>query len=281
MTPQGLGSKMSRALRQEAVKKKTRRGLWIIWGSVLVLLALIVFGQMTKPETDADHCPLDGAFSAQVAVLIDPSDVLTAVQQKSSLPQVISVLQQVPERAEIRVYSVARVGRRGDADADLRLCVPPHPDSIGRIEGLWRNREFARREYREDFIVPLESRLDEMLGAPGDSVSPIVEAIQAASVNAFQPRNARILRRLILVSDMVQHSGDLSFFRQEPDFGRFGGDPAYGTLRVDMSGVQATILMLARRGRAGRLQAGGLKDFWEDYFLDSGAGTPRWNPVEG
>lgn len=273
---------MSRRSRREAEKKKTRRAWAVIVPSALILCALVVFGQMNRPQTGPDHCPLDDRFAAQVAVLVDPSDALTAVQQRSSLPRLLEALDQVPERAEIRIYSVARIGRDGDAGADLRLCVPPHPESIGKLEGLWKNRRIAARNYDRDFTEPLRARLDELLGAPSDSVSPIVEAIQAASVDAFRPGDATIPRELIVVSDMVQHSSDLSFFRAAPDFGAFGGNPVYATLRVDLGGVEPTIFLLARRGTAGRLQAGRLQAFWDDYFIDSGAdGEPRWIPVEG
>lgn len=273
---------MSRKSKREAEKRKTRQGWWVTCASILVLLVVIVVSQMTKPDTGADHCPLDGPVSAQVAVLVDASDALTAVQRRSSLPRLLHSLEQVPERAEIRVYSVARIGRTGDAGAELRLCVPPHPDSIGGIEGLWMNKRIAERKHEEDFTEVLEAGLDEMLGAPGDSVSPIVEAIQAASVDAFQPGNAAIPRTLILVSDMVQNSRDLSFYPGVPGFGSFAGSPEYRTRRVDLSGVGATILQLARRGVAGQRQAGRLQDFWEDYFIDSGVdGRPRWVRVEG
>ncbi len=273
---------MSRKSRREAEKKKTRRAWGVIVPCVLLLFGFIVFGQLNQPQTGADHCPLDGQFPFQVAVLVDPSDALTAVQQRSALPRLIEALDQVSERAEIRVYSVARIGRGGNAGADLRLCVPRHPESIGWLEGLWKNRRIAARNYDQDFIEPLRSRLGELLAAPSDSVSPILEAIQAASVDAFPPGSPAVPRELIVVSDMAQHSRDLSFFREAPDFGAFGGSAIYRTLRVDLIGVKPTVLLLARRGTSGHLQAGRLQRFWDDYFIDSGTdGPPRWVPVEG
>ena len=273
---------MSRRSRRDAERKKTIRAVVVIAASVLVLGFFIVLGQMNRPQTDADGCPRDDRFAAQVAVLLDPSDALSSVQHRSALPRLLEVLEEVPETAEVRVYAAASIGRDGDAGAELRVCVPPHPDSIGTIEGLRRNRVIAARQYGEQFIQPLRQRLGELLDAPSDTVSPIVEAIQAAAVDAFQPRNADIPRAFIVVSDMVQHSSDLSFFRDAPDFGPFAGRPDYATLRVDLSGVQVEVFLLARRGAAGRLQAGRLQEFWEDYFLDQGAGSrPSWVPIEG
>ncbi len=273
---------MSRRSRRDAERKKTIRAVVVIAASVLVLCFFLILGQMNRPQTDANGCPRDDRFAAQVAVLLDPSDALSSVQHRSALPQLLEALEEVPETAEVRVYAAASIGRDGDAGAELRVCVPPHPDSIGTLEGLSKNRVIAARQYEEQFIQPLRQRLGELLDAPSDTVSPIVEAIQAAAVDAFQPRNADIPRAFIVVSDMVQHSSDLSFFRDAPDFGPFAGRPDYATLRVDLSGVQVEVFLLARRGAAGRLQAGRMQEFWEDYFLDQGAGSrPSWVPIEG
>ena len=274
---------MSRRSRREAEKKKTLRAWAVIVPAVLILCGFFVFGQLSQPQAGADHCPLDGQFAAHVAVLVDPSDALTAVQQRSALGRLIESLDRVPERAEIRIYSVARIGRDGRAGADLRLCVPPHPDSIGWLAGrLWGNYRLNAMNYDRDFIEPLRLVLGELLAAPSDSVSPIVEAIQAASVDAFPQASTTVSRELIVVSDMVQHTIDLSFFREAPDFGVFGGSPVYATLRVDLAGVTARIFLLARRGMPGRLQGDRLQEFWDDYFIDSGtSGEPQWVPVEG
>lgn len=252
--------------------------------SVLVVIALFVWGQREPVRVDSANCLQDDAPPAQAVVLLDPSDSLSTVQRRSVASRLVEVIKgSMPERTEMRLYTVARAGRR-EAAPEMRVCVPPHPDSVGTIEALGSNRRILEREYSQGFRDPVEERLNALLDVPSDTVSPIVEAVQAAVVDAFQPRGGSIPRHVLVVSDMVQNSPDLSFFREAPDFGTFAKNPAYRTLRVDLNGVQVTVFLLARRGIAGRLQAGQLRAFWEDYFLDAGAeaeARPRWVPVEG
>ncbi len=274
---------MSRQARRRRERRKTRWGVATAIAGGLVLLTLVVLGQSQDAAKDDDHCLVGAQPAAQAVVLLDPSDELSGVQQLSAAPRVIDALEGLPESAEIRVYAVARAGR-GDAAPEYRICKPRDPAGIGRLESLWVNRDLARRRYRREFLDPVEEALGALLGAAGDTASPIVEAIQTASVDAFQPRDAAIERHLLMVSDMVQHSADLSFFRETPDFGAFAGDPAYQTLRVDLDGAEATVFLLARRDRAGRIQGARLEAFWEDYFVDQEAdlrARPRWVLVEG
>ena len=259
---------------------------WVVLGvvSVLAVIGLFVWGQREPLRLDADNCLEDDVAPAQAVVLLDPSDSLSAVQRRSVASRVVEVIEdEIPDRTEIRLYTVARAGRR-DAAHELRVCVPPRPDSIGALEALWTNRRILEREYSQSFRDPLEGRLNALLDVPSDTVSPIVEAVQAAVVDAFQPRGAPIPRHVLVVSDMVQNSADLSFFREVPDFGAFARNPVYRTLRVDLDATRVIVFLLARRGTAGRLQTGQVTAFWENYFLDSGAeleARPRWVPVEG
>lgn len=249
----------------------------------LVVLTLLALGQRRGVPKDGDQCPVGAPPAAQAVVLLDPSDELSRVQQISAVPRVIEALQGLPESTETKVYMVARAGR-GDPSAEFRICKPRDPADIGGLEGLWVNRAIAARRYREEFAGRVEEILREALNAPGDTSSPVVEAIQTAVVDAFRPRDAAIERHLLIVSDMVQHSADLSFFQDPPDFAAFAGAPAYQTLRVDLAGAEATVFLLARRGRAGRLQGSRLETFWEEYFVDQDAdlrARPRWIAVEG
>ena len=271
---------MSRRSRRKARKRKDIRGIVVGALAIVILIAFVVYGQRSPRPLDADNCPEDRAFAAQIAILVDPSDTLTTVQEGSGAPRLLEALEGAPETAEIRVYTVGRAGR-GDTSAVLRICKPSHPDSTSSITG---NPRIAAREYREEFLDPLRETLTRLLNVEGDTISPIMESIQTAAVNSFQPRGATIPRQLMIVSDMIQNSANLSFYTDAVDFGPLSRNPDYGTLRVDLSGVSVHAFLLARRGRGGRIQGGTLRVFWEDYFLDQGAhpdARPRWIRVEG
>lgn len=271
---------------EQPSSKSTNNVPYVVLAVVIgvILLMMVAFSQRESVQIDSDNCLQNKLPPAQAVVLLDPSDSLSVVQQGSVVSRLVETVEEsMPERTEIRVYTMARAGRR-EAAPELRVCVPPNPDDIGVLESLWNNRSIAEREYTEGFRLPLRRRLNALLDVPSDSVSPIVEAVQTAVVDAFRPRGASVPRTVLVVSDMVQNSSDLSFFREPPDFGTFVRNPDYGTLRVDLSGVRLAVFLLARRGIAGRLQAGQLKTFWEEYFIDQNASAdagPRWIEVEG
>ena len=272
---------MRRHERRRARKRKNLAGAAIGAVAALILVALFLRGQRPDRAFDADNCPEDGRYAAQIAILVDPSDTLTNVQEGSGAPRLMEAIEDgAPATAEIRVYTVGRAGR-GNASAVLRLCKPTHPDDVSSLTG---NPGRAERRYRDGFLAPLRQTLAALLDVEGDTISPIVEAIQGAAVNAFQPRAADIPRQLLVVSDMIQNSRNLSFYRDSVDFGPLSRNPDFGTLRVDLAGVEVIVFLLARRGGAGRIQGGTLRRFWEDYFLDQGASPlarPRWIMVEG
>lgn len=271
---------MSRRSRQRARRRKDRLGIVVGVAAALVLAGFFLWGQRSSRPLDAVNCPQDRRYAAQIAILVDPSDTLTDVQEGSGAPRLMEEVERAPETAEIRVYTVARAGR-GDTAAVFRVCKPAHPDSTSSITG---NPRIAERQYRGEFLDPLRETVTRLLNMEGDTISPILEGIQVASVNAFQPRGAGIPRQLMIVSDMIQNSANLSFYTDPVDFGPLSRNPDYGTLRVDLSGVAVHAFLLARRGRAGRIQGGTLRGFWEDYFVDQGAAPdarPRWIRVEG
>ena len=274
------GRRQATRQRRKAKRKNT---LGAVIGTVaaLILVGLLLRGQRPQPVFDAANCPEDGNYAAQIAILVDPSDSLTNVQRGSGAPRLLEAIENTaPTMTEIRVYTVGQAGR-GNTRSVFRVCKPVHPDEVSSFTG---NPERAETRYDEGFLAPLEQALTVLFDEEGDSISPIVEGIQVAAVSAFQPRGADIPRQLLVVSDMMQNSTSLSFYRNPVDFGPLSRSPDYGTLRVDLTGVEVSVYLLARRGEAGRVQGGPLRDFWEDYFLDQGASPvarPRWIMVEG
>ena len=272
--------RLGRRERRAKERQKKVVGGIVIGAVVATMAAFFLLGQREGRSFGPDNCPEDGDRAGQIAILLDPSDSLTNVQQ-SVTPRILEVIEaDAPETTEIRVYTLARAGR-GDTASAFRVCVPTHPDDVSAMTG---NPRIAARKY-DEFQSSLTESLSAALNSRADDVSPLIEGIQVSVVNAFQPRISSMPRQLLIVSDMLRNSDAASFYGgASPDFGDLARNPDYGTLRVDLSGVEVSVFLLARGGEAGRIQGGGMTRFWEDYFLDQGAhptARPRWVNVEG
>lgn len=274
---------MSSLLRSEETGiRQKRRDIWWRLGIAAIVLVFVLFLVLPPvvPPTGPANCPVDDQFVAQLVILLDPSDTLNPVQRRATLPRLLQILGAAPEGAEIRVYTVGDAGR-GNTRPTFRICALLHPDSISSIGSLARDREIAADQYSSKFLRPLEEQLGALTNVAADTASPIIEAIQAAAVDAFEAGAPPIPRHLVIVSDMVQHSTNLSFYTTTPDFGTLARDPDYRTLRTDLDQVAVTVLQLQRRGRSGAVQIGPLTRFWEDLLLDQSVGSLTWIEVEG
>ena len=271
-------SRISRKKRQQHLKNKNLLGGTVIVVAMVVLIYFIV-RPGDSPELDDDYCPEDQSYAAQIAILLDPSDTLNAVQNRSVMSRLVGMIEETaPTNTEIKVYSVGRAGRDVMSN-DFRVCKPVHRDSVS---WLWGNPNLVEKRYEERFREPLYSVLSAQLDAPSDTISPIIKAIQAAIVDAMQPRNAQLPRQLFIVSDMIQNSDRFSFYRDRGGFSWLMQQPYYATLRVDKAGVEVVIFHLARSGEAGRIKReSSFREFWEDYLRDQGSRRVEWVSVEG
>lgn len=254
----------------------------MIIGAIAVFMAIAVYASLSvPPKLDPNLCPeKESDVAGQIAIVLDPSDSLDYTQRADARARVLGQIEATREYTEIQLYELSR-DERQPPQMKFRVCAPEHPDQINWFERLRKNRDIARRRYEEEFIEPLARHLDELLAGPDALASPILKTIQDVTVDAFQPPDSRLPRQLILVSDMVQHSADMSFFEDPIDFRLMGQSSDYPTMQVDLEGVEVTIWLLARRGIAGQIQARPIREFWDEYFLDQGARQPQWKRVTG
>lgn len=268
--------------RKEKRARQTKLGLSTIVVVVVLLFVLFGVGQRQGTPLDASLCPLDGDFASHVAVLLDPSDRLNVTQRRDVARELLDLLEGVPEKTELRIYSVRRAttgATRPDTVESFRICRPRDPEDIGKLEQFWVNTDIVGRKY-EEYEDTVRESLSELMDEQEADVSPILEAIQTVVLDAF-PTGDSVPRRLLLVSDMVQNSAGLSFFRDEIDFRKFSRNPEYRRMRADLEGIVVEVWFLARGGNAGRLQEQNLRNFWEEYAIDREAKDFVWDDVTG
>ncbi|MBM3359649.1 MAG: hypothetical protein FJY54_18255 [Betaproteobacteria bacterium] len=262
-------------------RAKRRLGVALVVLVALVLLAVMVIFVSYKagePELrEEDFCPISGPVSV-TAVLIDGTDVLSAVQQASVQLELESVRTHVPQYARLEVYSIGSTDERL-ITPEFRKCNPLGP--AGEQDKWTGNRKFAAAKWNQVFGAPLQAVFDRMIPGSEDSSSPIMQSIQSVALTAFgRITDPTIEHNLIIVSDMLEHSEASSHYKGVPDFEEFRSSPAYAKVRAELDGVMVTILYV-RRDTGNNVQGAEHIAFWQRYFADQGAVLASVNRVEG
>lgn len=266
-------------------KRSDQKGLILIAGAIAVLAMILVIGLRPSVELGDDLCPVDEKkMTDRIAIIIDPTDTLNTRQSSDAVSEVLRLIESAPQFAEISLHEV-----HSSDNTSFRICKPAHHDSIGFFEQLYVNQDFVERDYTENFKDPLLVKLEDLLTETGSSESPIIRTIQTISIDAFGSFNGVGQRQVIIVSDMVQHSDDWSFFRDPLDFDALSRHQNYRTMKSRHLGKEnnqgkaiITVLLLARRGQAGFIQQkNNFMDFWKEYFIDQGAENLSWEYITG
>jgi hypothetical protein len=251
---------------------RARHGLpgWVSALGIAAVLGLAAGGgwamwrQVRADAVDASLCPAAGAVG-ELAILLDMTDPLGATQ---SLNLRSALERMVVESPRGTLVALGRVSDDpGEWGAAYALCRP----MTGAEGGEWtRNPTELDRRFQAGFLAPFEAELGGMLEAEEAKASPIMEGLQAllagtraAGVEVAGPR------RIVIVSDLLQHSEAVSFYRGD-DWESFRGSPAFGRLARNLGGAVVRVLRIPRAGA--RVDAGAVDDFWVRYLDAQGAG---------
>jgi hypothetical protein len=246
--------------------------------AIALVAALIYANQMERdlaaidPET---FCPNAGPTDV-LAVLVDRTDGLTEVQAESLSRRLMAWGGEVPTGGKFTVYEVGKGGRL--LEPLVSVC---NPGDGGNASQWTSNPEMLREQYEEKYSKPIAAMTEEMrTDAEADS-SPIFEAIQAVSVKEFGPDHKSLKnRRLILVTDLLQHGSGFSLYKSVPDYQTFRKTPYAGSVRSDLKGVSTYIHLLHRLNAAGK-QTDDLANFWVRWLEDQGAIVEVFTRVPG
>ncbi|HTQ12538.1 MAG TPA: hypothetical protein VMH86_01580 [Rhizomicrobium sp.] len=261
-------------------KKIDRTALILI--PVLALVVIAAFGGLwwlvggpsvyEGVNTDT-FCRTTGKRSITV-VVIDATDPFTPEQSQRLLSELKVLRDSVPRFDAIEIFAIDSSKPGGVSAPLLKACNP------GRAEEADKFRENARivaKKYENLFDKPFRSALDEVLASATQERSPILEGIENATVQAFGTSNGdpELSKRLVVISDMLQNTEDLSFYNGGiPTFPNFKDSNAYRLHRPMLSGVTVSVWEINRANRnvkAGKLRRSEVAKFWTDYFTDEGA----------
>lgn len=266
--------------RKSARKDKALGAVLTMVGAILIaaLVGAVWWVGQRVPLDPETNCPREGPNSVQL-VLIDQSDPVTGLQAQRVRQEITRLKATALPGTRFDIFSF-----EGDTSNELRpllsICVPNRPE---QASDWTENRERIRRRYEQRFSEVLDRSIEQLLRASTRPSSPIVESLRAAAQTSFGLLEmGRIPLHVTLVSDMVQHTADLSHFRSEPDFAQLARNPKWPLLRPLLKGAEVRILYLLRPTalRNSRpIQNAGHQLFWERLMAESGGRLTYVEPI--
>jgi hypothetical protein len=219
-------------------------------------------------------CPRTGPIG-HIVLLVDKTDPLNFNQKQAFL----RLLEELIDRRVAAGYlvSVFVLGEdyREGAKALVEICNPGTGE--GKSE-LTANITKLNAQFRERFREPLLQHAETMVATTAAKSSPIIEMLQLVSINGFRKHAVKGPRRLIIVSDMLHNTAELSMYKGIPDFDAFAASDYARKMRTELDGVDVELHEVLH---SPKLQTRRLLEFWESFFSKSGARVVIVRPMEG
>jgi hypothetical protein len=252
---------------------------------IILVVALVLLGGFLTTyflaKEDASHISQDfcraDPMPEMTAVVIDHTDKINTIQKADLERRLWDIANNLDKNGKIQFFSVEKVGN-SVLQPGLSLCNPGSEKEVSEWSG---NKRLARKHYEEKFASLLKEKLEDILNAPTATTSPIMEATQSVVVTAFTGNsNTANKKKLVLVSDLLEHADGFSVYKGAPDFDDYRKGGHWSSVRADMSGIEVVILFLNRPG-AENIQKRNLQKFWMDYFYEQGAKDVKFLLISG
>jgi hypothetical protein len=254
-------------------RQRGRRTSIAVWTAIaafaLILIALgggfaylLYVTNRDRVALDEHLCPTKGP-SGQVVVLVDTTDPLSTFTQKELLTRLLDVSRksQKGERIEIRVLEPGENRTRILFD----FCNPGDGSDLNEITG---NPRLALQRWRDGFEKPLSRALADSIKGSEATSSPIMAALQAIAIERLTAESDRqIPTRIVVASDMMEHTEYFSIYRSGADFDAYRNTKAATRFSSDLAGASVEILYVPRVNS----EVGGiaLMDFWDSWITES------------
>ena len=245
------------------------KGPWFWRGAIGVMLVSVVglfsvAAFNAAPALDpVTECRMDRQDPAHTILLIDQSD-----------PFSDNDLSWVDELIDAEARSLPRFGRLTVVLPNSAQPFDPKtlythcsPGSVEDANPILQNPRMIDDTWREHFYAPLSETVGETLQTTSQPSSPLFEALYSVGDRAdFQANRSN--RRLVIVSDLMQHSDGFSFYRTGADLAAYSETSIASQLpRFDGVDLVARIIQLQKND----LPISELKAFWRSYFDKTGA----------
>lgn len=256
-----------RPKKKKKLNEKDRRGLKIFVAAgifVLVLIMIPIFVPSGGPYDEATLCPTDRPYPRTI-VVVDKTDPFTVSQSRFLRAEIERLRDNMAQYEKLAIY-VLNQDNFAAPESVFELC---NPGSGKDANALYQNPTKIRLRFKKKFGQPLADLLADLITGERADRSPIMEMIRnVAYMGDFNDQSVK--RRLILISDMLQHMPGYSHYRSPVNFEAFAASDYFARIKAPLPGVNVHLIYLVRRGQE-RNQTSKHLVFWERFFQGVGA----------
>lgn len=249
--------------------RRKEKGPWF-WRSAIALMLTSVFGLFAAaamnqpPATDSEtNCRLDRQDPSHTIVLVDQSDPFNATDMAWVRALLEDEARALPKYGRLTL-SVPNAASAYDPVTVWTGC---SPGSAAAANPIFQNPKMIEQAWQAKFHNPLMAGAEAVLIDNVAPSSPLMEAMFTLGDRPDFQENVPA-RRLILVSDLMQHSKEFSMYKTGTDWEAFEGSPLMD-MRPGLEGVEVVSRVVPRQEYA--LPLGEVKAFWQRWFKATGA----------
>ena len=255
--------------RSRRIKSDNRLPLIII-GFVLVVIILFVFFYVTEAqsaiETDpTTNCRVDKIIPRETVILLDATEAVSQSQLVGLSNQLEKIVQDSIIYERFKVYFLKDDPQR--FKPKFSICNPGN--GIG-LSPFTNNLRKLMNNWEESFRTPMISSIEGLATINSSASSPIMEMLKFVGLRTFS-RSSSSEKRLVLVSDMVEHTESYSQYRDRKfDFEKLAVTSYFKEMRPHLNGVHIDLLYLQRAELTDIQRSEHITKFWKPFIKNSG-----------
>ncbi len=241
------------------------RALWgvMLISAIIIITALIFLS--SRPTATGELGCLNGKPNGRIAILIDKSDPFTQAQQEELENYFEQITAELNENYLVSIF-LLNEPEAMNKKPTFAHCVP-------KIDGnpLIAAPARIKAKFQSDFGKRFSEILHGSIEPGASDKSPILEMIKRISRSYYFKEEVGEIRKLYIVSDLMQNVEDYSFFKHNMDFEEFKKS-GYGKKILDDSDLNGAIvaIKIVPQKNASYERTQQLKKFWIDYMIHQG-----------
>lgn len=234
----------------------------------MLVVGILTFAFLKKPVTLDPNtlCQKGAEVSGSLAILIDNTDKITERSSRQAQIYLAKKIDALPENTLVSVFVMSE-DSSSHISPLISRCRPADGKSASQFA---QNPALMKKRFSEDFYTPLFETLNGLFDKEPANVSPILESLQSISIESFQPYSANVEKRLVVISDLLQHSAMYSMYSERPDYSSFAAyTEKLGQNTLSLRDIEVELLLLPREVPTGT--RADVVDFWRSLITEKGA----------